>query len=155
MSQGKKEEPDARKVYGDIIDLPHHQSAVHPHMSLYDRAAQFSSFKALTGYEDMISEEARPVDSKIELSEEEMDELNQTLSQLNDILETGRRPIASITYFIPDLLKAGGRYETVTEPIRRIDATRGKIILVRTEGYGRNHVEISIPDLLDIREVSS
>ena len=155
MSQGKKEEPDARKVYGDIIDLPHHQSSVHPHMSLYDRAAQFSSFKALTGYEDMISEEARPVDSKIELSEEEMDELNQTLSQLNDILETGRHPLAAITYFIPDLLKAGGRYETVTEPIRRIDATRGKIILVRTEGYGHSAVEISIPDLLDIRAVSS
>ncbi|SDB40394.1 hypothetical protein SAMN02910298_01981 [Pseudobutyrivibrio sp. YE44] len=52
-------EKDPRIVYGDIIDLPHHQSTKHPHMSLYDRAAQFAPFAALTGYEEMISEEAR------------------------------------------------------------------------------------------------
>lgn len=52
-------ETEARILYGDIIDLPHHQSAEHPHMSLYDRAAQFAPFAALTGYEEMIEEEAR------------------------------------------------------------------------------------------------
>ncbi|MBR2696311.1 MAG: hypothetical protein IKE48_02260, partial [Parasporobacterium sp.] len=50
---------DVRILYGDIIDLPQHQSSVHPHMSLYDRAAQFAPFAALTGYDDMITEEAR------------------------------------------------------------------------------------------------
>ena len=39
--------------------MPHHQSLTHPHMSLYDRAAQFAPFAALTGYEDMINEEAQ------------------------------------------------------------------------------------------------
>ncbi|SDI79377.1 hypothetical protein SAMN05421493_12819 [Pseudobutyrivibrio sp. 49] len=53
----KKREPEARRIYGDIIDMPHHQSKTHPHMSLYDRAAQFAPFAALTGYEDMINEE--------------------------------------------------------------------------------------------------
>ena len=57
------QEPDARIVYSDIIDMPHHQSETHPHMSLYDRAAQFAPFAALTGYEDMINEEARNVNS--------------------------------------------------------------------------------------------
>jgi hypothetical protein len=44
--------------YDDIINLPHHVSAKHPKMSMYNRAAQFSPFAALTGYEKAI-EEAR------------------------------------------------------------------------------------------------
>jgi hypothetical protein len=45
--------------YDDIIHLPHHISAKHPPMPLLDRAAQFSPFAALTGYEDAIRETAR------------------------------------------------------------------------------------------------
>ena len=48
--------PDPRIVYADIIDLPHHQSETHPPMSPGNRAAQFASFAALSGYEDMIKE---------------------------------------------------------------------------------------------------
>ena len=40
--------------YRDIIPLPHHQAEGRRHMSLYDRAAQFSAFAALSGYDDMI-----------------------------------------------------------------------------------------------------
>ena len=52
----EKSNPDARIVYADIIDLPHHQSDRHPHMSLHDRAAQFAPFAALKGYEEVIEE---------------------------------------------------------------------------------------------------
>ncbi len=48
-----------REVYGDIIDLPRHQSPTRSPMSLYDRAAQFSPFAALSGYADMVAEQAR------------------------------------------------------------------------------------------------
>lgn len=51
--------------YADIRLLPHHQSDTRPHMSLYDRAAQFAPFAALTGYEAVIEETAR-------IAEEEM-----------------------------------------------------------------------------------
>ena len=51
-------EKSAREVYADIIDLPYRQSEKHPHMSLYDRAAQFAPFAALTGYDDMVRETA-------------------------------------------------------------------------------------------------
>ncbi len=54
MAEGTKKENNARSVYADIIDLPHPVSAKHPQMSLHDRAAQFASYKALSGYEDMI-----------------------------------------------------------------------------------------------------
>ena len=69
--------PDPRVVYADIISHPHHVSDHHPQMSLYDRAAQFAPFAALPGYDDMIAEEARPVARRIELSEEEQEQLNQ------------------------------------------------------------------------------
>ena len=42
--------------YSDIIDHPHYQSKTRPHMSMYDRAAQFSPFAALTGYEESVEE---------------------------------------------------------------------------------------------------
>ena len=48
--------------YDDIINLPHHQSATRPHMSNYDRAAQFAPFAALTGYDDAVKETARLTD---------------------------------------------------------------------------------------------
>ena len=45
--------------YSDIINLPHHQSVRRPHMSVYNRAAQFAPFAALTGYDQMVQDTAR------------------------------------------------------------------------------------------------
>ena len=42
--------------YDDIINLPHHVSKRHPQMSMWNRAAQFAPFAALTGYEDAIQD---------------------------------------------------------------------------------------------------
>lgn len=46
------------KRYDKILEMPHHTSATHKPMPLYNRAAQFSPFAALTGYEDIISDTA-------------------------------------------------------------------------------------------------
>lgn len=45
----------ASTKYGDIIDLPHHQSATRPQMSTHDRAGQFSPYAALTGFGKVIA----------------------------------------------------------------------------------------------------
>ena len=63
--------------YQDIINLPHHQSANRPHMSLQDRAAQFAPFAALRGYDDEISETARLTDRQLELNDEQIESINQ------------------------------------------------------------------------------
>ncbi len=42
--------------YDDIINLPHPISKKHPQMAAIDRAAQFSPFAALTGYEKALEE---------------------------------------------------------------------------------------------------
>ena len=54
--------------YDDIISLPHHQSKTRPHMPLIDRAAQFSPFAALTGYDDAVKETARQTERKAGMS---------------------------------------------------------------------------------------
>ena len=151
MTEGiKKNEPKAREVYADIIDHPRWQSPTRPHMSLYDRAAQFAPFAALTGYDDMVNEEARTVDQRIELDETTLEGLNQKLNLVNDVIRDGIHPTLSITYFVPDPLKAGGRYDTVTEKIRKIDVVRGKVVLMRTEGKAGINVEIDINNILEI-----
>ena len=53
--------------YDDIIEMEHPTSSKHPRMSLYNRAAQFSPFAALTGHEDAIKETARLVENKTEV----------------------------------------------------------------------------------------
>ena len=146
----KKNEPDARTVYADIINLPHWQSPTRPHMSLYDRAAQFAPFAALTGYDDMVNEEARIVDNKIELDDEAIENLNMKLGLISDAIDNGEKPSVSIICFVPDPLKAGGRYETVTERIRKIDAIDQKIILEKKTGVADMYATIDIKDVLEI-----
>ena len=65
--------------YEDIINLPHHVSATRPQMSMMDRAAQFSPFAALTGYDAAIKETARLTDQKIELDDYEKEEINDKI----------------------------------------------------------------------------
>ena len=51
--------------YDDIINLPHHVSQRHPRMSMYNRAAQFSPFAALTGYEKAIEEAQKSQEAEV------------------------------------------------------------------------------------------
>ncbi|MBR1391020.1 MAG: hypothetical protein IJ567_06205 [Lachnospiraceae bacterium] len=51
--------------YEDIIYLPHHQSDTRPHMTMSERAAQFSPFAALTGHRAIIEETIRQTEEKI------------------------------------------------------------------------------------------
>lgn len=102
--------------YTHIIDLPHHVSKVRPQMTMYQRAAQFAPFAALTGHSAAISETARLTDKKIELSDNECELLNQKIMLL--LAHLNEHPYVSITYFIPDTHKEGDRYATHTGTIR-------------------------------------
>ncbi len=142
--------PDPRIVYGDIIHLPHHQSDVHPHMSIADRAAQFSAYKALSGYEDMVTEEARITDKQTELGEAQKELLNRKLLRIADCLSKGNPPSVTMTFFIPDEWKAGGHYHSVTGTVRKIDSTERKIHLASASSGIPSGGTISFDDLLDL-----
>ena len=114
--------------YSDIIHLPHHVSKTHPQMSMHDRAAQFSPFAALTGYDAAVRETARVTERRIELDEGVKAELN---ARLNCILEhLSEHPQVSITYFMPDEKKSGGAYRTVTGAVRKLDSFAKTLTLV-------------------------
>lgn len=104
--------------YDDIINLPHHQSKTHPNMSLHDRAAQFAPFAALTGYDDAVKEARRLTDSKPELDENQLAELDMKLTELTERI--AECPKVSVTYFEPDDKKEGGAYVTYAGKLIKI-----------------------------------
>ena len=114
--------------YKDIIDLPHHQAEGRKHMSLYDRAAQFSAFAALSGYDDIIAETGRLTTNKIALPEHIQDELDRKFALLISMTDEGYRPEVTVSYFVPDKTKEGGSYESYTGDVKRID-TRSKQLM--------------------------
>jgi len=129
------------KAYDDIINLPHHVSSTRPQMSIANRAAQFSPFAALTGYDAAIAETARLTDERKELSEDMLETLSMKLGILEDA--TPDRPEVSVTYFRKDEKKEGGAYITVIGAVKKIDDYEGVIVLV-------NGKKINIRDILDI-----
>ena len=151
MTQGLKEgEPNGRDVYPDIIDHPHWQSPTRPHMSLYDRAAQFSAFDALAGYTDMVREEQRITDAQTELSESALEKLNQKLTLIADAIADGHHPSLTFTVFKPDEHKAGGSYVEITDAVKKVDTVTRKIILMSTEGYGKLNKTIDFDKIISI-----
>ncbi len=104
-------------AYDDIIGLPHHVSARHPQMSLHDRAAQFSPFAALSGYEDAVEEAGRLTSERPALGEDAQALLDARLA----VLAAHSRARAAITYFVPDPLKPGGEYRTAAGTVKKVD----------------------------------
>lgn len=114
--------------YDKIINLPHHVSSTRPHMSMIDRAAQFSPFAALTGYDAAVKETARLTEQKIELDEYEKVALDQRILFLQDHLK--EHPEVTITYFVPDERKDGGKYVSITGAVKKIDTYEKQIVLM-------------------------
>ncbi len=113
--------------YDDIINLPHPEPTTRPRMAMENRAAQFSPFAALTGYDEATREEARLVDIKQELSEDMKDMLDAKLAIVEQHIK--EQPSVAVTYFLPDTKKAGGRYVTVSGKVKKLDGVKHAIIL--------------------------
>ena len=115
------------KKYAAIAGVPHHVSRVHPQMSMEDRAAQFSSFAALTGHDAAIKETARLTDERWEIAEDTKEQLNETLQWIAENID--KDITVTFTYFVPDLRKSGGAYVTATGSVKKIDEYGHKILL--------------------------
>ncbi len=115
--------------YGDIIDLPHKQSDTRSHMSVYDRAAQFAPFAALTGYDDAIFETGRETSERRTLDEYDLKLLDDKIRYLGDHLSENA-PV-TVTYFKPDEKKSGGEYVDLEGVIKKIDRVR-RILLMQS-----------------------
>ena len=108
--------------YDDIIGLDRPVSRRHPPLPLAERAAQFSPFAALTGYDAIIREAARLTAERIELGEDAQQELNEKLNLLARRTKPPGEPVSlELTWFVEDGLKLGGEYVTRTVAVRRVD----------------------------------
>lgn len=122
--------------YDDIINLPHHVSQKHPQMPMQERAAQFSPFAALVGYEDHIDETNRQVDQLVELDENYLCELDEKLRYIQEHIS--EQPLVQITYFVPDEIKSGGAYVTIQGNVKRIDKDKHLICFVTKQAVDIN-----------------
>ena len=117
--------------YDNIITLPRHVSHRHSPMSNFDRAAQFSPFAALTGYDAVIAESARLTDTEIELDEGGKALLDEKLQLLRAHLQ--EKPVVTLKVFFPDHHKSGGAYETVRGHLKKIDPVARCLVLMEGE----------------------
>ena len=140
---------EQKHPYADILSLPHHKAFNRPQMSMYDRAAQFSPFAALTGFEGVIAETGRLTEQKAELSENEKTLLNQKLTLIDDVTHDGHQPVITLVYFVPDALKDGGKYQKFSGQVRQIDTIERKVIFRAENGRSAGKA-ISVDDILEI-----
>lgn len=128
--------------YDDIINCERPKSG-RQKMSLNDRAAQFSPFAALTGFEDEIDETNRQTEEMPEYSEDAQQEIDRVLCEAEAEIENknengsgnekGNAPVLEVEYFIPDEKKSGGRIVVKTGEIKKIDRQNGKVVFTDGE----------------------
>ena len=123
--------------YDDIINLPYPQKP--QRMSNYNRAAQFSPFAALTGFEAAIAETARLTDCKVELDEGGKALLDEKLRLIEVSIQES--PEVIVTYFKPDLRKFGGAYIRKSGRVKKLDAYSRSVIF--TDGTAIRIEDIS------------
>ncbi len=127
--------------YEDIVDLPPYISKKYPQPSMEDRAARFSPFAAVTGYEEMVQEQARVTDVKMDLDDSVKEKISDRLNMV--LLFQHEEPIVRISYFVPDSKKDGGSYLEEVGKIKGIDQYRRLVIM-------QNGSRIPIEDIVSV-----
>lgn len=127
--------------YDDIIHLPYRPSGKRCHMSLQDRAAQFSPFAALTGFEAAIEETGRLTDCRPQLEAYGTDCLDYMLRLVMEQLPL--HPQVTLTCFTADEKKSGGHCHYIEGRVKKIDQSRQ--LLIMTDGR-----EVPLQDILNI-----
>lgn len=151
--------------YDDIIDRPHYVSPTRPGMTMLERAAQFSPFDALTGYDESIAETARRTETRSPLSEQQLAALDEALTRLEALCREAasarfagaekRLPQVTLTWFVPDAVlhrgsdKSGGAYFTRRFFVRRVDRAAGTLSVLEAD-RARGEQQLALGDVESI-----
>lgn len=113
--------------YEDILNCSRPVSVRHAPMPMSDRAAQFSAFAALTGYEAVLRESARLTEQETFLDEAGKELLDRKLRRIAAELDT----IGEIDFlcFQQDAWKPGGSYVSVCGRVKKIDCICQTVLL--------------------------
>lgn len=110
---------EKKHPYEDILHAARPETLYRPRMSVQERAAQFSPFAALTGYEETIRETARLTDKETEADDAQLALLDRKFRLLTERI--AEHPQVTVTWFEPDDRKTGGSYRTETVRLRKVD----------------------------------
>lgn len=127
--------------YDDIINL-NRPISKRPSSSMESRASQFAPFAALVGYDSEIKETARLTDKKIVLDDSQKEIISDKLNYLKDNINDQNE--ITITYFMKDSKKSGGKYLQKTGIIKRIDLVNQNIKFI-------DNSIISMKDIINIK----
>lgn len=108
MRQVSKDMNDEHR-YDDMVHMNKPVSKNHRLMPMLDRAAQFAPFAALTGYNESIEHAQIKSVDKIELSDTQMEELNQQILSLAK--QINEHPMVAIRYYT---VRQEKEYEKIT-----------------------------------------
>lgn len=108
--------------YDDLIYIDYKAKMKHHPMDRAKRAAQFSPFAALTGYDKAIEEESRVTEEKRILTSDEFSEIERKL-------QNGINRDVAITYFKKDESKSGGTYLTINSKIVKLLIEKKRVLL--------------------------
>ena len=112
--------------YGDIINAARPDDPSRRKASANSRAAQFLPFAALTGFDDEIAEEGRLTEKRIELSDEQKEQIDRTIRRAAETIQ--ELPEVTAVIFAEDPLKEGGAYVTMHGRLKKIDSARGELV---------------------------
>lgn len=138
----QEKKAQSRPDYSDLFQCERPQFDPSRKMSLKERAAQFSPFSALRGFDEEIEESSRQTESRPELSQQECDKLNARLQFLAE--QSANRPTIQITRFVQDTKKSGGALVTEVVCVKRVDWVKRTIFL-------SNRTERSFDDIVSIQ----
>ncbi len=127
--------------YDQIINQKRPFDSKHPAMSLHNRAAQFAPFDALTGFGGRIHEVSRLTDSRVELTDEVRQVINEQLRQIEDRIK--EQPTVTVTFFLPDKTKDGGSYQTIIAPAVKVNAYDERLLL-------EDDISIAFDDIIEL-----
>ena len=113
--------------YSAILDHPRYTLRRHRPMARADRAIQFAPFAALEGYEESVAEGARLTTPREALDEDALAALDAAMQSLLE--RAAERPAVTVTWFLPDTRKDGGRYVTYQGHFRFLDEERGALLM--------------------------
>ncbi len=105
--------------YADMLEREHPISKRHPRMSLEHRAAIFSPFAALTGYEAVLQETARVTEADKVLTTDERERLDHILEEL--MREIEGQPVMEVCCFQKDAQKEGGVFLSYEGILKKVD----------------------------------
>lgn len=128
--------------YDDIMNMSYPYPSRHQRMNRKERAAQFSPFAALTGYGDIIEEEARHVDERPMLSDDEKAIINEKLRMIS----THPSLHVRLTFFSEDSVKRGGKITLKEGQVTKIDKEKGTL-------YLENGIRVHFEDIIALEVI--